>query len=122
MVSLVSNMTGSWRSRLCLLPPHGTIHTLYSRGEPFITKAYLLVSKSLSSLVLMTYHGVVLLLSGYQANEPKIIREYQDIVDRSVLIPVVRRHLHANLIPRLCDRFPNGALWVLNKVRLLLLC
>ena len=34
------------------------------------------------SLVLMTYHGVVLLMSGYQANEDKILHEYQTIVDR----------------------------------------
>jgi len=51
----------------------------------------------------MTYFGVVLLLSGYQANESKIINEYQELVDR------------------LYNRFPNGALWILNKV-LFILC
>lgn len=40
----------------------------------------------LYSLVLMTYHGVVLLLSGYQANEDKILSEYKTIVDKCVLI------------------------------------
>lgn len=33
----------------------------------------------------MTYHGGVLLLSGYQANEAKILSEYQIIVDQCVL-------------------------------------
>lgn len=32
----------------------------------------------------MTYHGVVLLLSGYQANEAHIIKQYHAIVDKSV--------------------------------------
>jgi hypothetical protein len=35
-----------------------------------------------SRLVLMTYYGVVLLLSGYQANEDKILAEYKAIVDK----------------------------------------
>jgi len=35
-----------------------------------------------TSLVLMTYHGVVLLLSGYQADEMHIIKRYKAIVDR----------------------------------------
>lgn len=30
----------------------------------------------------MTYHGVVLLLSGYQADEAHIIKQYTAIVDR----------------------------------------
>lgn len=54
-----------------------------------------------AGLVLMTYFGVVLLLSGYQANESKIINEYQELVDR------------------LYNRFPNGALWILNKAKIL---
>ncbi|KAF9449736.1 hypothetical protein P691DRAFT_774496 [Macrolepiota fuliginosa MF-IS2] len=54
-----------------------------------------------AGLVLMTYHGVVLLLSGYQADEPRIVKEYQVLVDR------------------IFERFPNGALWVLNKAKIL---
>jgi hypothetical protein len=33
----------------------------------------------------MTYHGVVLLLSGYQADEAHIIKQYKAIVSRSVI-------------------------------------
>ena len=32
-------------------------------------------------LTLMTYHGVVLLLAGYQADEQHIVKQYQAIVD-----------------------------------------
>ncbi|KAL7283695.1 hypothetical protein ACG7TL_003131 [Trametes sanguinea] len=35
-----------------------------------------------AGLALMTYHGVVLLLSGYQANEAHIIKQYRAIVDK----------------------------------------
>ena len=41
-----------------------------------------LMQFALSRLVLMTYHGVVLLLSGYQANEDKLLAEYRAIVDK----------------------------------------
>jgi len=34
------------------------------------------------SLVLMTYYGVVLLLSGYQADESHILKQYKAMVDR----------------------------------------
>ena len=34
------------------------------------------------SLSLMTYYGVVLLMSGYQANEQHIVKQYRAIVDR----------------------------------------
>ncbi len=44
---------------------------------------------AMRSLVLMTYHGGVLLLSGYQANEDKILSEYQIIVDQCVLSRVI---------------------------------
>lgn len=30
----------------------------------------------------MTYHGVILLLSGYQADEEHILKQYKAIVDR----------------------------------------
>ncbi|PPQ82140.1 hypothetical protein CVT25_015147 [Psilocybe cyanescens] len=54
-----------------------------------------------AGLVLMTYHGAVLLFSGYQANENKILAEYKDIVDR------------------IESRYPEGALWVLNRAKIL---
>lgn len=37
-----------------------------------------------SGLVLMTYHGVVLLMSGWQADVERIVREYESIVARYV--------------------------------------
>ncbi|KAJ3868792.1 hypothetical protein EV359DRAFT_31448 [Lentinula novae-zelandiae] len=54
-----------------------------------------------AGLVLMTYHGVVLLLSGYQADETRIIREYEGVV----------RGIEA--------RYPKGALWILNRAKIL---
>ncbi|KAF5347916.1 hypothetical protein D9756_010118 [Leucocoprinus leucothites] len=54
-----------------------------------------------AGLVLMTYLGVILLMSGYQANEAKIVNEYKELVDR------------------LYDRFPHGSLWILNKAKIL---
>jgi len=56
------------------------------------------VSNILNRLVLMTYHGVVLLLSGYQADEAHIIKQYTAIVDSVEA------------------RYPNGSLWILNRV------
>ena len=38
----------------------------------------------LKSLVLMTYYGAILSLSGYQADEVKILSQYKVIVDRYV--------------------------------------
>ncbi|KAJ3859612.1 outer membrane protein Iml2/Tetratricopeptide repeat protein 39 [Lentinula novae-zelandiae] len=54
----------------------------------------------LAGLVLMTYHGTVLLLSGYQADEARIIREYEGVV----------RSIEA--------RYPTGALWILNRAKI----
>ncbi|KAF5389207.1 hypothetical protein D9757_003471 [Collybiopsis confluens] len=54
-----------------------------------------------AGLVLMTYHGVVLLLSGYQADEQRILREYESIVTR------------------IEARYPKGALWILNRAKIL---
>ena len=34
----------------------------------------------------MTYHGVVLLMAGYQADEAHIIKQYEAIVEKSVLL------------------------------------
>ncbi|KAL1748947.1 hypothetical protein HDZ31DRAFT_59834 [Schizophyllum fasciatum] len=53
-----------------------------------------------AGLVLMTYHGVVLLLAGWQADEARLVREYQAIVDRTT------------------QRYPAGALWILNHAKI----
>lgn len=72
-------------------------HSVFAGSVNSVSLFWIQISLKIR-LVLMTYHGVVLLLSGYQANESKIFDEYQDLVDR------------------LYNRFPNGALWILNKV------
>ncbi|KII88264.1 hypothetical protein PLICRDRAFT_175873 [Plicaturopsis crispa FD-325 SS-3] len=54
-----------------------------------------------AGLVLMTYHGVVLLLAGYQADEAHIIKQYKAIVDK------------------IEARYPTGALWILNRAKIL---
>jgi len=46
------------------------------------TRSELLTLFAVSRLVLMTYYGVVLLLSGYQANEGALLAEYRTIVDK----------------------------------------
>jgi hypothetical protein len=52
-----------------------------------------------SGLVLMTYYGVVLLLSGWQHDEEGIAKVYEGVID------AVEK------------RYPEGALWILNRVR-----
>lgn len=42
-----------------------------------------------SRLVLMTYYGVVLLMTGYQADEEHIVRQYKGIVNKCVISLVV---------------------------------
>ncbi|KAJ7032573.1 hypothetical protein C8F04DRAFT_958936 [Mycena alexandri] len=54
-----------------------------------------------AGLVLMTFHGVVLLLSGYQADEARTLQTYKAIVDR------------------IEARYPTGALWLLNRAKIL---
>ncbi|THH08276.1 hypothetical protein EW145_g2807 [Phellinidium pouzarii] len=54
-----------------------------------------------SGLVLMTYHGVVLLMSGYQADEAYIVKQYNAIVEN------------------ISSRYPSGALWILNRAKIL---
>lgn len=54
-----------------------------------------------AGLALMTYHGVVLLLSGYQADEDHILKQYRVIVDR------------------ISARYPTGSLWILNRAKIL---
>ncbi|OAX38012.1 hypothetical protein K503DRAFT_866467 [Rhizopogon vinicolor AM-OR11-026] len=53
-----------------------------------------------AGLVLMTYHGVVLLLAGYQADEAHIIKQYKAIVSK------------------VDARYPDGSLWILNKAKI----
>ncbi|KAI6124716.1 hypothetical protein EDD16DRAFT_1560406 [Pisolithus croceorrhizus] len=52
-----------------------------------------------AGLVLMTYYGVLLLASGYQADEKHIIDQYRGIVRR------------------VSQRYPKGSLWILNKAK-----
>jgi hypothetical protein len=40
-----------------------------------------------AGLALMTYYGVVLLMSGYQADEKYILKQYRSIVDKCVHTP-----------------------------------
>ncbi|KAJ7869896.1 hypothetical protein B0H14DRAFT_2726703 [Mycena olivaceomarginata] len=54
-----------------------------------------------AGLVLMTFHGVVLLLAGYQADEARTVRTYRAIVDG------------------IEARYPTGALWILNRAKIL---
>ncbi|KAG6815974.1 hypothetical protein H0H87_009701 [Tephrocybe sp. NHM501043] len=54
-----------------------------------------------AGLVLMTYYGVVLLLSGYQADETHIIKQYKAIVES------------------IEKRYPDGALWILNRAKIM---
>ncbi|PIL24330.1 hypothetical protein GSI_14083 [Ganoderma sinense ZZ0214-1] len=54
-----------------------------------------------AGLALMTYHGVVLLLAGYQADEEHILRQYRSIVDKLEV------------------RYPTGSLWILNRAKIL---
>ncbi|KAI0309181.1 hypothetical protein OF83DRAFT_1288704 [Amylostereum chailletii] len=54
-----------------------------------------------AGLALMSYHGVVLLMSGYQADEQHIFKQYRAIVDK------------------LEKRYPTGTLWILNRAKIL---
>ncbi|KAF4608318.1 hypothetical protein EYR40_000662 [Pleurotus pulmonarius] len=54
-----------------------------------------------AGLVLMTYYGVVLLMSGYQADEAHIVKQYRAIVDK------------------IESKYPTGALWILNRAKIL---
>ncbi|CAE6423036.1 unnamed protein product [Rhizoctonia solani] len=53
-----------------------------------------------NDLVLMTYNGVILLLTGWQADEERIVRQY-----REMLISVE-------------GKYPHGSLWILNRAKL----
>ncbi|KAK0442051.1 outer membrane protein Iml2/Tetratricopeptide repeat protein 39 [Desarmillaria tabescens] len=53
-----------------------------------------------AALVLMTYHGVVLLLSGYQADEAHILKQY------------------GAMVASVSERYPAGSLWILNQAKI----
>ncbi|KAK0211394.1 outer membrane protein Iml2/Tetratricopeptide repeat protein 39 [Desarmillaria ectypa] len=53
-----------------------------------------------AALVLMTYHGVVLLLSGYQADEAHILKQY------------------GAMVTSVSERYPTGSLWTLNQAKI----
>lgn len=54
-----------------------------------------------AGLTLMTYYGVVLLMSGYQADEKYILKQYKIFVDK------------------LEGKYPTGTLWILNRAKIL---
>ncbi|KNZ76231.1 Mitochondrial outer membrane protein IML2 [Termitomyces sp. J132] len=86
------------------LPPDGPIEDLIISGTAFGYGLFNLVFSLLPKkvqLVLMTYYGVVLLLSGYQADEAHIIKQYKAIVTS------------------IEARFPQGALWILNRAKIM---
>lgn len=68
-------------------------------------------------LVLMTYYGVILSLSGYQADEAKIRAQYKAIVDRYVRL--FNKDFNW-ILYRIETRYPTGAIWILNRVGFLL--
>lgn len=49
----------------------------------------------------MTYHGDVLLMSGYQADELRIVQQYRAVIDNVE------------------SRYPTGVLWILNRAKIL---
>ncbi|GAA5901756.1 hypothetical protein JCM5296_005398 [Sporobolomyces johnsonii] len=53
-----------------------------------------------ASLTLITYYCFVLLMSGWQADEPYLIKQCEVVLNRIV------------------ERFPNGTLWILNRAKL----
>ncbi|KAI0261377.1 hypothetical protein BC834DRAFT_896500 [Gloeopeniophorella convolvens] len=54
-----------------------------------------------AGLALMSYHGVVLLMSGYQADEHHILKQYKALVDKFEA------------------KYPTGTLWILNRAKIL---
>lgn len=66
----------------------------------------------------MTYHGIVILLSGYQADEAHIIKQYRAIVEKCGRLPFKSRNF-ADKICSIDKRYPHGSLWILNRVRFL---
>ena len=77
-----------------------------------------------AGLALMTYYGVVLLMSGYQADERYILKQYRSIVDKCVHVPpdllisVSAILAQGRQTCRLEKKYPTGTLWILNRVRL----
>ncbi|KAF8830156.1 hypothetical protein HHX47_DHR2000503 [Lentinula edodes] len=69
----------------------------------------------LSGLVLMTYHGTVLLLSGYQADEARIIREYEGVSTYRILSSsrVTKLFEQAKIYRMTCD--PESAIRVITS-------
>jgi Protein of unknown function (DUF3808) len=75
------------------------VHGVFSGFVLLLVPTKALPTEVPSRLVLMTYYGVVLLLSGWQADEAKLIEEIRGIIDRVEA------------------KYPDGALWILNRVR-----
>ena len=80
--SLASTTTGSWRSELWQYRQPRQTYMPSSQGALIYIGLPVIPSRQVHRLSLMTYHGVVLLLAGYQADEEHILRQYRAIVDK----------------------------------------
>lgn len=65
----------------------------------------------------MSYHGIVLLMAGYQADEAHIVKQYRAIVDKYVQ-PVLASMSMPDYASRsrISEKYPDGSLWILNRV------
>ena len=84
------------------------LHGVFARFV--LHRVYIFVSvKLLNSLVLITYSNMILALSGYQADEQRVLREVEETVSRSAyVLSVFAREvmchaaLRRSILPRLC--------------------
>ncbi|KAG8746511.1 hypothetical protein FRC10_004645 [Ceratobasidium sp. 414] len=75
-------------------------------------------SQFVRSLVLMTYNGVVLLLTGWQADEERVVKQYREILQSYVQparSPCPRRSFSLVSVEH---KYPYGSLWLLNRAKL----
>ena len=89
------------------------------RGDVFIFPPDTFISCAIHRLVLMTYYGIILLMTGYQADEEHIVRQYKGIVNQCVIpVFVYSFVLSFRTYSRVSARYPKGTLWILNKVKI----
>jgi hypothetical protein len=70
----------------------------------------------------MTYSGVVLLLTGWQADEDRVVKQYHELLESYVRFlrdPYALTYAHS--CAHLCvasveSKYPYGSLWLLNRV------
>ena len=117
LVFWVLNMTVNWLFKLWNYRQPRVMHMVCLLGVFFnsISYGFQFAWRSTERLVLMTYYGVILLLSGYQADELKIRAQYKAIVDRYVCFVYSESGVDLMLY-RIEARYPTGALWILNRV------